>query len=328
MKDEEHWPSLNKEELSVMNSLAPDISVSRRRHSVLSPQVLTMNACAMRRKAISSKMNSSTGLSLQVIPKDQATFGSLQQALKNVELFSFLSDEQRSTLVNAMFPVDFEANETIMKEGDQPDNFYILASGTCTVWKKSGSRQIQIAELNPGQYFGELALIGGSTRSASVIASSKVKCWAIDQTTYLSLLKDQHSRKRQCYRKALSTIPFLKVLQDYEILLVADALLPMNPPKGSVIVKQGDQGDEFFILLEGECRVKKSEENGELNVGTLRSGAYFGELALINESKRAASVIAGTGCKLAKLDRLSFHRLLGPCSQIFIENMKLYELTK
>jgi CRP-like cAMP-binding protein len=42
-------------------------------------------------------------------------------------------------------------------------------------------------------------------------------------------------------------------LPDYEILLVADALQPLDPPDGEAIVKQGDSGDEFFIILDGEC---------------------------------------------------------------------------
>ena len=121
----------------------------------------------------------------------------------------------------------------------------------------------------------------------------------------------------------------MDILKRDKILLVADALQPVNPAKGEVVVKQGDPGDEFFIILQGECAVTKKEGDGEpKEVGRLRSGAYFGELALMNDSPRAATVIAGDNCKLVKLDRASFHRLLGPCSEIFTQNMKLYQSTK
>ena len=124
-------------------------------------------------------------------------------------------------------------------------------------------------------------------------------------------------------------MPFLQVLQDYEILLVADALCAVNPAKGETIIKQGDDGDEFYIILQGECLVLKSENGGEpKEVGKLRSGNYFGELALMQNAPRAATIVAGDNCKLVKLDRASFQRLLGPCIETFEQNMKLYQSTK
>ena len=327
----EMWPSFSGKLKDLQTStIGHGASFAGRRQSAISASVLSRNALLTRRKAMSSKMTSSTDVEIRVVPKDEATFASLESSIKKVDLFSFLNDEQRQTLVNAMFKLTFKDGDVIIKQGDQPDNFYILDSGKCKVFKKSGDKETQVAALSPGQYFGELALISGSTRAASVIAEGDVGCWAIDQTTYLGLLKEVHSQKRQRYRNLLRNVPFLKVLQDYEILLVADALQPVNPAKGEVIVKQGDDGDEFFIILEGECVVSKKEEGEEeeKEVGRLRSGAYFGELALMQNAPRAATVSAGDNCKLVKLDRASFHRLLGPCSQTFTEGMKLYQSTK
>jgi cAMP-dependent protein kinase regulator len=160
-----------------------------------------------------------------------------------------------------------------------------------------------------------------------VIAVGEVTCWAIDQTTYLGLLKEHHVQKRQRYQALLRNVPALSALPDYEILLVADALQPVDPPDGEAIVKQGDSGDEFFIILDGECRVMKKDDSTQepQQVALLGSGQYFGELALMRDSPRAATVVAGHQCKLIKLDRASFHRLLGPCYQIFQENMKFYD---
>jgi cAMP-dependent protein kinase regulator len=180
--------------------------------------------------------------------------------------------------------------------------------------------------LHPGQYFGELALISGSTRAASVIAFGDVKTWAIDQTTYLGLLKEGHSRKRRRYRFLLRNVPFLKILTDYEIELVADALTPVNPKSGEEIVKEGEEGDDFYIILDGECRVAKQDPVTEQaqDLGKLSAGGYFGELALMKNAPRAATVVAGEGCKLVKLQGSSFHRLLGPCNVFFTENAKNY----
>lgn len=290
-----------------------------RRQSAISPDVLR-NRGVVRRQAISSRMTSSTDVKITFVPKDEETTAALEQSVKKVDLFSFLQEDQRKALVGAMFKREYNDTDTIIVEGDKPDNFYIIEKGKCKVRKIIGGENKEVATIEAGRYFGELALISGSTRAASVYADGPVVCWAIDQTTYLGLLKEHHNQKRQRYRQLLRSVSFLNALQDYELLLVTDALIPLFPEENSIIVKQGDSGDEFFIVLDGSCSVVKDGKE----VGRLGNGSYFGELALLHNVPRAATITALKNCKLCKLDRKSFHRLLGPCSQIFQDNMKKY----
>jgi cAMP-dependent protein kinase regulator len=271
-------------------------------------------------------MTSSTAVEIRVVPKDPATTARLLETINKVDLFSFLQPEPRQQLVDAMFEMNFADGQVIIRQGDAPDNFYSLAEGDVSILKKKGDTDVQVAVLHPGACFGELALISGSVRTATVVAIGATKCWAIDQTTYLGLLKERHAAKRQRYKSLLKQVPALQVLPEYEILLVADALQPVMPDDGQVIVKQGDSGDEFFIILEGECRVLKQEEDADQphQVAVLETGGFFGEIALLRDVPRSATVIAGPGCKLIKLDRASFHRLLGPLNQIFQERIKSY----
>jgi cAMP-dependent protein kinase regulator len=274
---------------------------------------------------MSSKMTSSTSVEIRVIPKDPETTARLLDTINRVELFSFLTPEPKQQLVDAMFEMHFSDGQIIIRQGDAPDNFYILSEGDVRILKKNGPTEAQVAVLHPGACFGELALISGTVRTATVIAVGEVICWAIDQTTYLYLLKERHAAKRQRYKALLKQVPALRVLPDYEILLVADALQPVVPENGEAIVRQGEPGDEFFIILEGVCRVFKHADGREQReVALLTSGGFFGELALLHDAPRAATVVAGPGCKLIKLDRAAFQRLLGPCSEIFAQQMKSY----
>jgi cAMP-dependent protein kinase regulator len=61
-----------------------------------------------------------------------------------------------------MFEMNFADGQIIIRQGDAPDNFYILAEGDVSILKKQGDTNVQVAVLHPGACFGELALISGS----------------------------------------------------------------------------------------------------------------------------------------------------------------------
>jgi cAMP-dependent protein kinase regulator len=281
--------------------------------------VLQQTGQGVRRTAIFSRPTAADR-PIQVVAKDADTTTALEAAVRKVDLFSFLQDDQRRLLVGAMFERDYADGQVIIREGDQADNFYILLSGACRVTKKIDGAEKQVAMLGPGAYFGELALISGSTRAASCIASGPTVCWAIDQATYLGLLRDHHGQKRQRFRTLLRTVPLFKALPDYEILLVADALKERAVEPDAAVVTQGEPGDAFFVIVEGECVVRKDDAE----VARLPPGAYFGEVALMRNCPRTATVVAARATKLISLDGRSFHRLLGPCMDVLEENMKKY----
>lgn len=80
---------------------------------------------------------------------------------------------------------------------------------------------------------------------------------------------------------------------------------------GEVIVREGDPGDAYYILAEGRARVFKRGEHGEeIPLNVLKPGDEFGEMALLEEGTRTASVRCSSDVKLYCLDRLDFHRIL------------------
>ena len=107
----------------------------------------------------------------------------------------------------------------------------------------------------------------------------------------------------------------------YERSKIADAIKEQKVQKDQMIIKRGDQGDIFYILLEGEA-VATLDDNKP--VMTYKPGDYFGELALLRGEPRAANVIATCDSKLIYLDRKSSSRLLGPLDKILLRNIENY----
>ena len=111
------------------------------------------------------------------IEKDEATMSSLSKAISQNVLFSHLDDGERSEIFDAMFCKEAEEDETIITQGDEGDNFYIIDVGSVDVYV-NGSK---VVTLTDGASFGELALIYGTPRAATVKAVTWVRLWGIDR---------------------------------------------------------------------------------------------------------------------------------------------------
>lgn len=133
-------------------------------------------------------------------------------------------------------------------------------------------------------------------------------------------------KKREKYENFLKSVEILAEIDPYELSQVSDALQIKKVKAGEAIIKQKETGDVFYMLEEGEAYAEKEfADNGKAEkVKDYNKGSYFGELALIKNEPRAASVIAKTDCRLLSLDRMSFKRLLGPIENILKRNSDAY----
>jgi len=133
-------------------------------------------------------------------------------------------------------------------------------------------------------------------------------------------------KKREKYENFLKSVDLLQTIDPYELSQISDALQVRKVNAGQNIIKQNETGDKFYILEEGEAYAEKVFNEGEETKRVLdyKKGNYFGELALISNEPRAASVNAVTDCRLLSLDRLSFKRLLGPIENILKRNSDTY----
>ena len=120
----------------------------------------------------------------------------------------------------------------------------------------------------------------------------------------------------------------LENLYDWERMTIADALEEVTFEDGDIVVKEGDDGDGFFIIVEGEAVVTQVDhESGEIReLSRLKNSDYFGEVSLLLDQPRLATVRAAGQLVCVRLDRARFERLLGPCSEILKRNMNSYNI--
>ncbi|NXX02411.1 KAP0 kinase, partial [Larus smithsonianus] len=346
----EYFERLEKEETKQLLNQQKSGSRSDSREDEISPPP-PMNPVVKgrrRRGAISAEVyteEDAASYVRKVIPKDYKTMAALAKAIEKNVLFAHLDDNERSDIFDAMFPVTYIAGETVIQQGnfilflayiqffsslgDEGDNFYVVDQGEMDVYVNNE----WATSVGEGGSFGELALIYGTPRAATVKAKTNVKLWGIDRDSYRRILMasifladGSTLRKRKMYEEFLSKVSILESLDKWERLTVADALEPVQFEDGQKIVVQGEPGDEFFIILEGTAAVlqRRSENEEFVEVGRLAPSDYFGEIALLMNRPRAATVVARGLLKCVKLDRPRFERVLGPCSDILKRNIQQY----
>lgn len=220
-----------------------------------------------------------------------------------------------------MFERKVPIGSNIITQGEEGDNFYVVDSGSFDVLVHGR----KVVEVHDGGSFGELALMYNTPRAATVTATTDSVLWAVDRVTFRRIVTNNMFRKRKMYESFLKTVSILASLDSSEVTKIADALEPVEFKDGQDIVRQGEEGDCFYILVLGEAKVFISKDGESHEMMSYHKGDYFGEIALINNSPRAATVKAVGDVKLVSLNRAAFIRLLGPIMDILKRNMDEYK---
>ena len=110
----------------------------------------------------------------------------------------------------------------------------------------------------------------------------------------------------------LSTVPLFEALNDRELELLSRRVRRLHAEPGDILVLEGQRGREFFVILSGQAAVMHDDDT----VATLRTGDWFGELALLANAPRNATVAALTPMELFVLGDSEFSALLRELPQL------------
>jgi len=249
----------------------------------------------------------------------------LRQSVSSNFLFSHLEEEQANLVLGALVENNIPAKGIkVITQGDAGDYFYIVEKGTFDIYVNSSGTigpgpegmGTKVNSIGPGGSFGELALMYNAPRAATVISTeASSTLWRLDRVTFRRILMDSAFQRRRMYESFLEEVPLLQSLTPYERSKIADALNAQRYKAGDVIIREGDPGEDFFLLESGQAEAYKNEA-GPHPVKQYHKGDYFGELALLDNKPRAASVVAKTDVKVAVVGKDGFQRLLGPVEGI------------
>jgi len=114
----------------------------------------------------------------------------LLSILKGVDFFEKLKIGQLEELIKKIKKASFSKGEAIIREGERGDSFFMISKGRVSVWHKQSlfKKDIFLTEEGPGEFFGEMALVNQSARSATVVAEAPCDCYVLYSKDFREIL--------------------------------------------------------------------------------------------------------------------------------------------
>lgn len=263
-----------------------------------------------------------------VYPKSQEQMNAILNKLNASILFSGLIQKEREVIALAMRVVEFEEGTKVIEQGADGHELFVVMSGKLDCFKKFSPDEADkfLVTYGPGGAFGELALMYNAPRAATIIAKEDCVLASLDRESFNKIVKEAVIRRRENFMDFINRIELFKNLSVQEKEKICDCLFTSVHQKGERIIQQGDKGDKFYLIQDGECHaaILDKESGVENIVYRFQKNDYFGELAILKDEPRAASIIADTELTLGSFDRASFKRLLGPLEEILKRNASRY----
>ena len=249
-----------------------------------------------------------------VVDKPASHRRALSAQLEDHYVFTDLSPKLIHDIVDVMKPETFEAGQDIIVQGDSGDVFYSMVSGTADVLVSGEC----VHKYNESAAFGELALMYNAPRAATIRATAECLCYTLDLRSFRFILSKTASSGLMAKCEFVKKVKLLNALDDNMVTQVASALMEETFTAGEYIITQGEEGDKFYIIADGQVKCTSSKEGGqEIDLITLNTGDYFGEMALmLNEPRHANCIATGGPVTCFVLSRENFMLILGGMDQI------------
>jgi CRP-like cAMP-binding protein len=262
--------------------------------------------------------------------------------LKSLVPPSALNAENFQELANKTYVETVPAGKTIFKKGDTDKQKVYLLEGEVTMTAETGAA----SSLKSGTPAAKHPMANQQPRKHTAVAKVPSRIVRIDsdlldilltwdqlsgiEVGEISVEEDQGNDDGggDWMTRILQSKAFLQVPPaNIQALFMRVQEVPVK--KGDVIIKQGDDGDYYYIIKQGKCKVTRlSKTNTQLTLATLKEGDAFGEEALLSDAKRNANIIMESDGSLMRLSKEDFNSLLKEPMLSWVTNEQAEELIK
>ena len=233
--------------------------------------------------------------------------------------FALLGRGALEELAARMTECFLRTGDTVFEQGQAGDAFFVVVSGRARVLSRdAANREVSLAVLKRGDYFGEIALLLNVPRSSTVRAADDLVLLRLDRAEFFQTLAGHPELKiaLERYLKEFAVRDFLKrftalgAVPAPLLRQILEQLEEQNVAAGTILFRDGDPGDRFYIVREGTLDAFKGENGNERLLNSIGPGEFFGELALLDGGHRTATLVARTKAELYAMPREAFLKIV------------------
>ncbi len=238
-------------------------------------------------------------------------------------LLSALSKPGARALIGVMTARAVPAGAVIIEVGEPATALYWIAHGTVVVARDG----VELGELHSGAFFGEIALVGGTLRTARVTARDDVWLLEIPARAVETAAQKQpglaevlafHARKR-LLANLQRTSEIFQALDDDDRDALFAKFTTQLVPAGTTIIAEGKQNEHLWVVVAGRCQVKSAGSP----IAELAAGAAVGEISLVSGAPAVADVVAIEPAVLLRLSKQDFDQVAAKHPALLVELEKL-----
>ena len=253
--------------------------------------------------------------------KSQTDIQLIYMAFSNHFILRNLEEETIESVVEKMNHYSIGSRQVIFEQNQPANSFYVLVSGKLEVIVNGVKQNV----IKPGTGFGELALIDDRPRSATIKTITRSTLWGVDRKTFKDAVAQVNAMNYQENCNFIYKVPLFENLTEDQKEGLLAALTTQKWAAGEKIVKEGDTGDLFYMIKEGEvlCSQKGKE------IRRMSKGEFFGEQALLYNSTRTATISTVDEVKVLSIARDQLMEVLGNnLQQILYRNSQLIAIER
>uniref|UniRef100_A0AAR2JBM4 cGMP-dependent protein kinase n=1 Tax=Pygocentrus nattereri TaxID=42514 RepID=A0AAR2JBM4_PYGNA len=257
----------------------------------------------------------------------------LTDALNKNRYLKRLEGQQLKDMVECMYERTYQQGEFVIKQGEPGNHLFVLADGNLDVYQNNKL----LTSIAVWTTFGELAILYNCTRTASVKAASNVRTWVLDREVFHNVMRMTAEARHEQHRSFLRSVSLLANLPEDKLTKIVDCLEVEYYDKGDYVIREGEEGNTFYIIAKGKIKVTQSTKDHDQPqvINTLQKGDYFGEKALISDDVRSANIIADEdGVECLVIDRETFTQTVGTFDELkkylqgYVETLALKDIWK